>query len=105
MQFGWHESSLGMSAQKFHKGYGNFDTLNFGVSCGFHYSSCMKRLRVHPRQIRASQLESFKRDLTATKPVWTGTDTVRQQTSEFDTSHKFIEYLCDYQFLKYVYTA
>jgi hypothetical protein len=96
MQFGWHESSLGMSAQKFHKGYGNFDTLNFGISCGFHYSSCMKRLRVHPRQIRGSQLESCKRGLTATK---------RQQTSEFDTSHKFIEYLCDYQFLKYVSTA
>jgi hypothetical protein len=36
---------------------GKLDRLDFEASCNFHYSTCMKRLRAHPRHLtRASIL-------------------------------------------------
>jgi hypothetical protein len=49
-------------AHKFHASYEKFDSLTCEASCDFRYSTCMKRLRVHPRHFtRASELSSYKR--------------------------------------------
>jgi hypothetical protein len=51
-----------MGAQTFLVSYGKLDRFNFGVSCDFHYVTCMKCLRAHPRDLtRASQLTSCTR--------------------------------------------
>jgi hypothetical protein len=52
----------GMRAQTFHANCEKFDRFNYEVSCGFPYSTCMKRLLSHAQHLtRASQLESCKR--------------------------------------------
>jgi hypothetical protein len=53
-----------MRAQTFRASYGKFYRFNFEVSCDFHYSTCMKRLRAHPRNLnRVNQLAPCKRGL------------------------------------------
>jgi hypothetical protein len=52
--------------------YEKLDRFNFEASWDFHYSTCIKRLRAHPRHLnRASQLASRKRGLKTTE--WTVT--------------------------------
>jgi hypothetical protein len=64
IQVGSRESITGMRAQSFHASYENFDRLNFEASCDSLYSTCMERLRPHPRHlIRANQLALCKRCL------------------------------------------